>query len=229
MKKLGLGWLVVIFSVLLTVAVAPVQAQDNKWSIGVKGGATLPTVFSSSNQILNTNLPTSTPLRYTGGVAVQYLTEKNFGLQVEFNYVQKGWKETFSGPDGRIPGKYYQVSLDYAELPVLAHGYFGKRNLRLFINAGVYLGYLLSYDTERANIVDANEIVLPYEERFQNKADFGVRGGGGVEVVTKVGMFQAEGSYSFGLNSVMDKNVTEIPNIVQNAGVAITLGYFVQF
>ena len=195
----------------------------------MKGGVTLPSVLSSNEQLLNTNLRTSALPRYTGGVAVQYLTEKNFGLQVELNYVQKGWKETFSGLDGPIPGKFHQVSLDYAELPVLAHGYFGKRNLRLFLNAGVYLGYLLSYNVERANIVDNTEIVLPYEERFQNRTDFGVRGGGGVEVVTKVGMFQAEGSYSFGLNSVMDKNVQQIPHIVQNTIVAITLGYFVQF
>ena len=195
----------------------------------MKGGATLPSVISSNQSLLRTGFNTSSRLRYTGGVAVQYLTEKNFGLQVEFNYVQKGWRETFSNLEGRIPGKYYQVSLDYAELPILAHGYFGKRNLRLFINAGVYLGYLLSYDVERANIVDDTEIVLPYEEQIQNITDFGVRGGGGVEVVTKVGMFQAEGSYSFGLNSTMDKNVRQIPNIVQNSTVAITLGYYVQF
>ena len=161
---------------------------------------------------------------------MQYLTEKNFGLQVEFNYVQRGWEER---PRDALTGeraatRFYRVNLDYAEVPVLAHGYFGKRNLRLFLNAGVYLAYLLNNNTERANVLDEN-ITLFYEEQIQNTTDFGVRGGGGVEVVTKVGMFQAEGSYSFGLNSIMDKNVRQIPNIVQNSTVAITLGYYVQF
>ena len=161
---------------------------------------------------------------------MQYLTEKNFGLQVEFNYVQRGWEER---PRDALTGeraatRFYRVNLDYAEVPVLAHGYFGKRNLRLFLNAGVYLAYLLNDDTERANVLD-EDITLFYEEQIQNTTDFGVRGGGGVEVVTKVGMFQAEGSYSFGLNSIMDKNVRQIPNIVQNSTVAITLGYYVQF
>ncbi len=219
----GLCWLV--------VATTSVQAQDNKWSVGVKGGPTLPSVISSNNTLLRTGFSPDTRLGYTAGLSVQYLTEKNFGLQVEFNYVQRGWEDRPADPSvGRsVSTRFYRVDLDYAEMPILAHGYFGKRNLRIFLNMGVYLAYLLSSDTERANIPDDEDIIIFYEERFQNKVDFGVRGGGGVEIVTKVGMFQAEGSYSFGLNSIMDKNVTEVPHIIQNTTPAITLGYYVQF
>jgi hypothetical protein len=225
MKKLGwwtlgLGWLV--------VATTSVQAQENKWSVGLKGGPTLPSVISSNNTLLRTNFGSDPILRYTGGLAVQYLTEKNFGLQVEFNYTQRGWEER-PGTDQQANPRFYRVDLDYAEVPILAHGYFGKRNLRIFLNMGVYLAYLLSSQAERVAITDDSEITIFYEERFQNKVDFGVRGGGGVEIVTKVGMFQAEGSYSFGLNSIMDKNVTEVPHIIQNTTPAITLGYYVQF
>ena len=200
----------------------------------MKAGSTLPTVLSSNEQLyqqlVGTGFRATTRLRYTGGVAVQYLTEKNFGLQVELNYVQRGWEERPRDAMGnRLSSRYYRVNLDYAEVPVLAHGYFGKRNLRVFANAGMYLAYLLSHDTERANLPDDEDISLFYQAQFQNRMDLGVRGGGGVEVVTKVGMFQAEGSYSFGLNSIMDKNVREVPHIVQNTTIAITLGYYVQF
>ncbi len=197
----------------------------------MKAGPTLPSVFSSNRELLNSTFSSEPRLRYTGGVAVQYLTEKNFGLQVEVNYTQRGWEErpVDIAIRERLPTRFYRVDLNYVEMPILAHGYFGKRNLRLFVNAGVYLAYLLSHDVEQANIPDQEDINILYEERFQNRVDFGVRGGGGVEVVTKVGMFQAEGSYSFGLNSVMDKSVQEIPHMVQNGTVAITLGYYVQF
>lgn len=231
MKKRELGWLVVTFCGLLVGFAVPARAQENKWSIGVKGGATLPSVISSNRQLLNSPFRSAALLRYTGGMAVQYLTEKNFGLQVEFNYTQRGWEEQPIDitAQRRLPTRFYRVNLDYLEVPILAHGYFGKRNLRLFINAGVYLAYLLSSEIERANVPDNEDITIFYEDQFQNKVDFGVRGGGGVEVVTKIGMFQAEGSYNFGLNSVMDKNVQQIPHIVQNTTVAITLGYYVQF
>lgn len=191
----------------------------------------MPSVLSSNQRLLNSRFSSEPRLRYTGGVAVQYLTEKNFGLQVEFNYTQRGWEEQPIDitAQKRLPTRFYRVNLNYLEVPILAHGYFGKRNLRLFLNAGVYLAYLLSSEIERANVPNDEDITIFYEERFQNKMDFGVRGGGGVEVVTKIGMFQAEGSYNFGLNSVMDKNVQQIPHIVQNGAVAITLGYYVQF
>ncbi len=48
-------------------------------------------------------------------------------------------------------------------------------------------------------------------------------------MVTSVGMFQLEGSYSWGINSIMDKGIDQIPNIVQNNTIAVTLGYYVQF
>jgi hypothetical protein len=235
MEKSRCVWLYVTFCWLLLGASTAAQAQENeeqknRWSVGVKGGITLPSVISSNQSLLRTGFRTQSRIRYTGGVAVQYLTEKNFGLQVEFNYTQRGWEERPPlGLEGRLPTRFYRVNLDYAEVPVLAHGYFGKRNLRLFLNAGVYLAYLLSAETERASIPDDEDITIFYEAQFQNRIDFGVRGGGGVEVVTRVGMFQAEGSYNFGLNSVMDKNVQQIPHIVQNSTVAITLGYYVQF
>ena len=200
-------------------------AQDNRWSIGLKGGSTLSLITGSQEAIVRKNPKNNLLLRYTGGLSVQYLTEANFGLQVEFNYTQKGWDQR---PPESAPNQQYQVNLDYAEVPILAHAYFGKKNTRVFLNAGVYLAYLLSSDTERANITD-DKVGYLYEERYQNKVDFGVRGGGGFEVVTKVGMFQAEGSFNWGLNSIMDKGINQIPNILQISTIAITLGYYVQF
>ena len=200
-------------------------AQDRRWSVGFKGGSTLSFVTATQENITRTGPNNNLLLRYTGGLAAQYLTEDNFGLQVEVNYIQKGWEQR---PPENNPTQQYQVSLDYAEVPILAHGYFGKKNTRIFLNAGMYLAYLLASDIKRANI-DDERIGYPYEERFQNKFDFGVRGGGGFEVVTKVGMFQVEGSYNWGVNSIMDKGIDQIPNILQNNTIAITLGYYVQF
>ena len=219
---LATGWLLLFFT-------SATLAQENKWSVGVKGGSTFSFISNTNEQILRTNFRPTLLRQYTGGLSIQYLTESNFGLQVEVNYTQKGWEERPQDAVGdRSSTRFYRATLDYAEVPILAHGYVGKRNTRLFANAGVYLAYLLSSNTERANVADDN-IDYFYEERFQNMFDFGVRGGGGLEVVTRVGMFQAEGSYSWGINSILDKNINQIPNIMQNNTIAITLGYYVQF
>lgn len=215
----------VVTSFLLLFLSSAVNAQEKKWSVGFKGGSTISFVAGTRTSLTQENTQIGSLLGYTGGLAVQYLVEDNFGLQVEFNYSQKGWEQR---PPESMPNQRYEVALDYAEVPILAHGYIGRKNVRLFLNAGVYLAYLLSSDTERANITD-EQVNFLYEERYQNKLDFGVRGGGGLEVVTKIGMFQAEGSYSWGINSIMDKNLDLIPNILQNNAIAITLGYYVQF
>ena len=216
---------ILAINLLLGCCFSTAWAQDQRWSVGLKGGSTISFVTGTQEAITGANPRNESLFRSTGGLSVQYLTENNFGLQVEFNYTQKGWKQR--RPD-TAPNRRYQVDLDYAEVPILAHGYFGKKNLRIFLNAGVYLAYLLSSDTDRANIVDGDVGYL-YEEQFQNQFDFGVRGGGGLEVVTKVGMLQAEGSYSWGINSIVDKGIDQIPNIIQNNTIGITLGYYVQF
>ena len=221
--------IVLATSGLLLLLLPATQAQQNKWSIGVKGGGTLASVMRTDEQIIGTNFRTAFFQRYTGGLAVQYLTEENFGLQIEVNYTQRGWEERPIINEERSSDRFYRVNLDYAEVPILAHGYFGKKNTRIFANAGVYLAYLLDSNTERANIADDDDINLFYQERYQNTFDFGVRGGGGLEVVTSVGMFQLEGSYSWGINSIMDKGIDQIPNTVQNNTIAVTLGYYVQF
>ena len=216
----------------LLIGISPILAQENPWSIGLKGGATITSVTTSNRRYVDTgDRLRADPIQgYTGGLALQYLTEKNFGLQTEVNYVQKGWREVRRDPatGEREPDRFYQINLNYIEVPIMAHGYFGKRNLRLFLNLGLSLSYLLSYDTERSQVTD-EDLDLIYQEIYQNKFDIGMRGGGGFEVVTSVGMFQLEGDFTWGLNSVLDKNITDIPNVVQNTTVAITLGYFVQF
>jgi len=57
----------------------------------------------------------------------------------------------------------------------------------------------------------------------------GVRGGAGVAVVTKAGTFQVEGTYSLGLNSIVDRNRNPVPSILQNNAIVGSLGYLVSF
>ncbi|MEM8970206.1 MAG: porin family protein [Bacteroidota bacterium] len=217
-----------------------IQAQDSlatykKWSIGVKGGASFSSISASDEQPITRQRPR---LNFIQGVAyggiVRYMTEKNFGLQIEANYVEKGWEEGFFTVDSEgirrlDPSRFYRVNLEYLEVPVLAHGYFGKRNLRIFATLGIYGGLLLSSSTETAPTVDPNEITYEYLVPEENQYDLGIRGGAGIAVVTKVGTFQVEGTYSLGLNSILDRNRTAIPSILQNNAIVGSLGYLVNF
>ncbi len=223
---------VMVLSVLLLIGSLSVTAQDREraLNIGLKGGVTLPNVFLTQETLTQEDLDATTFLRYTGGVAVQFFVEKNFGLQVELNYTERGWKQNFGSRANPNPPEVYEVELDYIELPILAHAYLGRKNLRLFLNAGVYVAYLFDHKVTRTAVEEDDErIDQLYDARFQNNMDLGVRGGGGFEIVTRAGIFQVEGSFSWGFISVLDKDLAEIPNTIQNLTPAVTFGYYVPF
>jgi hypothetical protein len=237
MRKL----LVAVLFSLLAFQYAWAQANEpgHRWSIGIKGGGT-------SSVITRTNAPYSVepPPRfrniqgYTGGLVIQYFAESNFALQIEGIYVQKGWREIFAPPtENRVRDSlFYQVTLNYVELPIMAHGYIGKKNVRIFLDGGLYLSYLLSHDIRREVSITDEQITYHMRMQNANRLDLGIRGAGGFEVATKAGTFQLGVHLDYGLGSVLkryqttpDNTARSIPNMLQNLAIGITLGYFIEF
>lgn len=70
-----------------------------------------------------------------GGLMFRYIGHKVCGLQVELNYMQRGWNEPATDTHSR-----YTRTLDYIEVPFLMHLYFGKR-ARGYFNLGPQIGY----------------------------------------------------------------------------------------
>ena len=141
------------------------------------------------------------------GVVARYMSEKYFsmmcGIQAELNYTQRGWKENIE--DGS--GDTYSRTMTYVEIPLLAHLAFGKdaldKGMKFFVNAGPQIGFFLS---EKEKMSDdwnpsyrPNGIVQQYGKMVENKFDYGILGGLGVELSTKYGHFILEGRYYYGL------------------------------
>ena len=125
------------------------------------------------------------------------------GIQAELNYTQRGWKEKIE--DGS--GDTYSRTMNYVEIPLLAHLAFGKdaldKGMKFFVNAGPQIGFFLS---EKEKMSDdwnpsyrPNGIVQQYGKMVENKFDYGILGGLGVELSTKYGHFILEGRYYYGL------------------------------
>lgn len=211
------------------------STQPKKWSkfsIGTRHGGAVSTIFEP-NRILNNSEARLRWMRgYTGGISMQYYAQPNFSLQFEVNYTEKGWKEVFVDTEiSELRGDslFYQQNLSYVDIPIMAHGYIGQRNVRIYLEAGFFLSYLLSHSSEREVSITDEQISYRYEEGRDNKFNIGIVGGGGFEVATAVGLFQLGGRYSLGFSSVLDKNITQIPNPLLLNTVTITLGYYVQF
>ena len=168
-------------------------------------GASFGTTFSSVS--FTPKVQQGMLMGYTAGVTARYNTEKNVGLQAELNYVQQGWKEQFD----LNPEFTYSRTINYIELPVFTHIYFGGKNAKFYINLGPKIGYALNEKTE-SNLGDAtpNTTNDQHDMPIDKKFDWGLCGGPGLEIRTGVGYFLLEGRYYYALGDMYNSKKADI-------------------
>jgi len=186
------------------VLVGGINSQSQfkpEWNFGVGFGPTF-----SSMSFEQPKVKTQSFTQYHGGIAVRYLSEKNLGVIGELNYSQQGWEGKFMDH----PDYSHSHTLTYIELPVLTHIYFGNK-VRFFINLGPKIQFLLGEKEELsdalANAVANGEAEVntpQYNRDVERKFDYGIMGGMGLELRTKIGNFSLEGRYCFGLGDIYD-------------------------
>lgn len=192
------------FAVLALAQPVYAQISDarNNLAVGVNGGLNFSSV-SFTPSIKQNNLQ-----GINGGVTARYICEKYFamicGVQLELNLSQRGWNEKIE--DGT--GNTYQRTLNYLEIPFLAHIAFGReRGVRFFLNAGPQVGFFIGDKEEKGGgewITDyrPNGVIYQYGKDVENKFDYGITGGLGLEVRTGIGNFLVEGRYYYGLSDI---------------------------
>ncbi|MDH6535292.1 PorT family protein [Parabacteroides sp. 52] len=188
------------------------QPFKRELAVGVNGGVN----FSSIG--FTPKVDQSMLMGITGGATLRWITEKNLGLSVELNLSQQGWKESF--PDDEIKeqpvGYAYSRTLSYIEMPFLTHIYFGSQKARFIFNLGPKIGYMFQ-ESSKADLHgewpnfdgDENEqnngpnrINYQHAMTVENKFDWGLCGGPGLELRTGIGSFLLEGRYYMALGNI---------------------------
>lgn len=227
---------------LILLPIITVEAQDKfepEWNVGVGFGPT----FSNVDFVpfLGANPKTKSFQQYFGGIAVRYMTEKNVGIIAELNYSQQGWKADFEDFED-LPSTVDQTlfeqsrSLTYLELPILTHISFGKK-VRFIVNLGPKVQFLVAQKEELSkefadyivNNAVPNNVTLHYNRNVENKFDYGLLLGAGMEFRTGIGSFALEGRYYFGLGDIY-KNKKNDDNFSRSANQVLSakLTYFVK-
>lgn len=190
-----------LFCLISLSAQAQLQDERHNFSVGVNGGVNL------SNVSFDPSIKQSKLIGPNIGVTARYISEKYFkmicGIQMEINYSQRGWKESIE--DGS--GDTYQRAMNYIEIPLMAHLAFGKdkgHGVRFIINLGPQVGFLLSENEKKSDPWHPSErpngVNEQYGKMAENKFDYGIIGGGGLEARTGIGNFILEARYYFGLS-----------------------------
>lgn len=217
-----------IVFILIAFAAAAAYAQEHysaNVSLGARGGINLSRIF------FNPSVKQAWPVNPTFGVCVRYIEENHFGIIGEVNYVRRGWKENFEGLDFR-----YQRNLDYIEIPVLAHIYFGRR-ARFFVNAGPQIAFRIS-ESVSANFDPYDIASIPgfplsnrrnsqLTEEVTQKVDYGVSAGIGCEYnINERNIISLEGRYYFGLGNIFPSKHQDKFRASNTMYIALTAGWW---
>ena len=206
-----------IFLMLPFALYAQIGKHRNDLAIGVNGGYVL------SNVGFTPTVSQGMHGGITGGLSLRYVCEKYFStvcsIQAEVNYAILGWKEDIRDRDNHSVinpvtnvAERYSRTIRYLQIPVFAHLAWGKeeKGMQFFFQAGPQFGLFLGESTStnftpsNLNLTDrSNKTVAQYSMDVENKFDYGIAGGLGVEYsVPKAGHFQFEGRYYYGLGNL---------------------------
>lgn len=213
---------------LMTFVCLEGQAQthySSNVSLGVKGGIDLSRVSFTPSIQQGFNMGMH------AGVTFRYIEENHFGLIVEANFEQRGWKEDFE----ELAFEYSRT-IDYIQVPFLAHIYFGRRG-KFFFNAGPEIGFKIGESTS-ANFDYTNPASVPgfpvnmrttlqYMMNADPKLDFGISAGiGGEFNFNRRNSIYIEGRFYYGLGNVLKSGRTENFRGSNSMSIMVGVGYW---
>lgn len=211
-------------------AMAQPKLQKEEYYLGAQAGVMAsrvlftPTVEQPIKQ---------SPLGPTGGLVFRYIGHKVCGLQVELNYMQRGWAQD------TLPGQTegYRRTQHYLELPFLCHLYFGKK-ARGFVNLGPQLGVLLGEagnhnepeGFEDAWQSDKGSAVYHQYVPTERPFDWGLAGGLGFYYRTPhAGAYQLEARFNYSFGNMFSDSNMDYFGASNPINLSITLAYFWEF
>ncbi len=229
-----------VLMMLPYVAQAQIGQHRNTLSVGVNGGYNLTTIRFTPKVVQ------SMKGGINGGLTVRYTVEKYFStiasVQAEINYSQLGWKEKIQDSNDQpvinaVTGlaEQYKRTINYVQIPFMAHLVWGRENrgVNFFVNAGPQFGIYINESTKsnfewaNRNTTDrANTIVAQDTMSVENKFDYGITAGAGIEwAIPKVGRFTLEGRYYYGLGNIYGDSKRDYFASSNFGTIIIKLGY----
>lgn len=204
----------------LCPALLPAQNSSftKEFYMGAKGGMVFSKVKFKPNVEQNF---------YTGnsvGMVFRMISEPHVGIQVELNYLQKGWEE--KPLEGATQGYFHR--LNYVDVPIMTHASLGSKSLRFTFNLGPAVAFLLS-DSQGMNPASPGipaQPPIPYWGKpIDSRIDFLFTGGIGTEYhFDRWGALALDARVFYSLTNLYDyKNYGYDPS--QTNGVQVTLAY----
>lgn len=228
MKNKILSTLTACTIVAGTLMSAPTASAETHYkphvAIGGHAGMTL------SRMSFSPSVPQGWASGVTMGVQASYSEERLVGVVGELNFSQHGWEEQFDDN----PGLSYKRTLNYIELPVMTHIYFGPSRCKFFFNLGPQFGYMVSnsisanfdYTDPAAAGIASTRRVNQMKMEVEHKFDYGIAAGFGVEwwAAPRHSVY-VEGRFYYGLGNIYNSSKADEFSASRSMSIYVTAGY----
>ena len=156
----------------------------------------------------------------TGGIQWRYYTDERFvgGIGADLEYMQRGF--SYSPDAYRHEDKkdynYYTRKVNSLVLPMVwqPHFYLFKNHLRIYLEAGITftLNMSATYTNELTNKSDRYNFKVVRDNRFE----YGLAGGGGIDVLVRQIEFGVRVRYYFGYSDLMRNRNKYYDNVLDD-------------
>ncbi len=212
---------------VVSLARAQVGEYRSDLAVGISGGVTINKV--SFNPTIKQNWDTGT----TFGLTIRYTCENYFGMscavQAEVNYAQLGWKELIETSTDT-----YERTVNYVQVPFLARLGYGReyRGVMGYLVLGPQIAFCVGDKAKRGGewsdatlALRPNGVTEQYSLPIQKSFEYGLTGGLGMEVSSKIGRFLIEGRYYFALSDMFRNGKTDYFSRSANGTIIAKVSY----
>lgn len=191
-----------------------------EFSAGISGGTTFSSVTFSPR------VSQGTLAGSTFGLTGRMTMGENVGLQLELNYAQQGWDEVYE----TMPEYRYSRRLDYLQMPFYTHVRFGGKKVNGFIHAGPQIGYLLNESTnESVGENKPGNVDVRHDMPVENRLEWGISGGAGIELCTGIGCFSLEGRYYYSFGDIYGTQRKDYFSKASSQVISAKITYLIPF
>lgn len=197
---------------LAGTAHAQIGERRQDLAVGINGGYTM------NRMSFDPTIKQTWKNGISAGLSIRYTCEKYFktlcAIQAELNYANLGWKEVIE-----TSSDTYERDIHYIQMPILARLGWGyeRRGAMAFFVAGPQLGYCIAEQSRQGGAFSdetlnlrPNLVIEQYTMPVENKFDYGITAGLGLECNTKVGHFTLEGRYYFALSDIYSNGKKDV-------------------
>ena len=212
------SYIVLLLLLVSLVSMAQPRLRTPEIYVGAHAGVMASTMLFRPN-VAKIDIMQS-PLTMNGGLVFRYAAHKVCAIQVEANYMQRGWREQIALGAGSTMD--YTRQLDYIEIPLLMHLYFGKQRFRGFINLGPQIGYCIRDIATQL----PSTITSPQYQPIEKPFDWGLAGGLGCYYRTKkIGLFQLEARFNFSMGTTYNDRKVDYFSQSNAMNLSLNLAY----